>query len=244
MPADALRERWRAESLASVWLRAGDWYHPAVDALTHALSAATDPMAAVELLGHARGYDGVGVGETIDDLACLYRTLGSAQPPLAVVRALCIGWAEAQAEAVTTGPSIDAASGLPSRQYLAVRLGEVYGGVAGRSAQRLLLVDVAAGDVDALTGGARSAAVGAALTEVFLDGRPMAALGGGVYAVLVSEPDKELRDRLDLLRVEIARRCHALGVEAFVRRPIRLLLRDLPASRAEAVALLERAAHT
>src|SRR5674476_923170 len=37
--ATTLREQWRTESIESVWLRPGDWYHPAIDALTEALAA-------------------------------------------------------------------------------------------------------------------------------------------------------------------------------------------------------------
>ena len=68
LPA-ALRERWRDESVGSVWLRPSDWYHPAVDALATAmLVRRPTPSVAAEELGRARGYDGVGIGETIDDL--------------------------------------------------------------------------------------------------------------------------------------------------------------------------------
>ena len=40
----ALRERWRQESVESVWLRPSDWYHPAVDALAEALLARVDEL--------------------------------------------------------------------------------------------------------------------------------------------------------------------------------------------------------
>src|SRR4051812_19087403 len=69
VPTDALpatlRERWRDESVGSVWLRPSDWYHPAVDALATALLSTGDTVGAATELGHARGYDGVGIGETL-----------------------------------------------------------------------------------------------------------------------------------------------------------------------------------
>ena len=80
LPA-ALRERWRDESVGSVWLRPSDWYHPAVDAIAAAILSPTDTSIAAEELGRARGYDGVGIGETIDDLGALYRALGATEPP-------------------------------------------------------------------------------------------------------------------------------------------------------------------
>ena len=42
----ALRERWRHESLGSVWLRPADWYHPAVDDLAGAVLGDRDPTLA------------------------------------------------------------------------------------------------------------------------------------------------------------------------------------------------------
>ena len=104
LPA-ALRDRWRDESVRSVWLRPSDWYHPAVDALAAALLADGDRDAAAAELGRARGYDGVGIGETMDDLTCLYRTLGADEPPMAVLRSLCEGWADAQSGTMTEGTS-------------------------------------------------------------------------------------------------------------------------------------------
>src|SRR4051812_40040345 len=170
----ALRDRWRDESVGSVWLRPSDWYHPAVDAIAAAILSPDDTTVAAEELGRARGYDGVGIGETIDDLGALYRALGAAEPPVRVVRALCEGWADAQAGALAFGTALDPESGLPTRQYLAIRLAETYRDAAiptqrdrttsSGVGHHLVLVDVAAGDIDPFTRAARSAAVGAAMT--------------------------------------------------------------------------------
>ena len=46
---EGLRDRWRASSVESVWLRPSDWYHPAVDLLVEAVLADVDPCAAAEL---------------------------------------------------------------------------------------------------------------------------------------------------------------------------------------------------
>ena len=249
LPA-ALRERWRDESVGSVWRRPSDWYHPAVDALAAALLTESDTGAAATELGRARGYDGVGIGETVDDLACLYRTLGAAEPPTAVVRALCEGWADAQAGAIAYGTVLDPESGLPSRQYLAIRLAETYRD-ATLPTQRtrsttdlghhLVLIDVAAGSVDPFTRAARSAAVGAAMTTTYGEGHPMATLGGGVFAVL-ARADADPHPPLDALHREIARRCEALEIRTSTRQPVRVWIEPLPATHEQALRTLERVA--
>jgi hypothetical protein len=247
LPA-ALRERWRDESVGSVWLRPSDWYHPAVDALATALLTAGDTCAAAAELGRARGYDGVGVAETIDDLACLYRTLGASEPPLAVLKALCEGWADAEAGAIAFGTALDPESGLPSRQYLAIRLAETYHDAAlptqrtrsgSRPGHHLVLIDVAAGDVDPFTRAARSAAVGAAMTSTYGEGHPMATLGGGVFAVL-AQADADPHPPLDALHLEIARRCEVLEVHTSTRQPVRVWIEPLPATHEQALRTLDR----
>ena len=122
---------------------------------------------------------------------------------MSVIRALCEGWADAQAGALAFGTALDPESGLPTRQYLAIRLAETYRDAAiptqrtrtsGELGHHLVLVDVAAGDLDPFTRAARSAAVGAAMTTTFGEGHPMATLGGGVFAVL-ARADESTRDR-------------------------------------------------
>ncbi|MBC7290921.1 MAG: hypothetical protein H5T83_06245, partial [Actinotalea sp.] len=93
-PAVALREQWRARTVQDVWLRPGDWYHPAVDALTEAVTSQASPAPAARRLGELRGATGVGIAETLDDVAVLYDVVGT-PPPLECVRALCEGWAAA-----------------------------------------------------------------------------------------------------------------------------------------------------
>src|SRR6478735_5498399 len=79
--------------------------------------------------------------------------------------------------------ALDPESGLPSRQYLAIRLAETYRDAALPTQRartvadlrhHLVLVDVAVGTVDPFTRAARSAAVGAALTTTYGEGHPMA----------------------------------------------------------------------
>ncbi|MBU4335881.1 MAG: hypothetical protein KJ548_04860 [Actinobacteria bacterium] len=241
-----LRERWRATSLDSIWLRPSDWYHPAVDPLVSALVARADTLEAAEELGRARGDVGVGIGEALDDLACLYRAAELGPPPLEVVRAVAEGWADAQAGAAVNGSAMDPETGLPTHQYFVVRLAETYAegerlSLPPARTHELVLVDVAAGIVSPYLRAARSAAVGAGLRETFGAAQPMASLGGGVFVVL-AHSDLDLTGRVDTLQEAIVRRCARLEVGAVTRRPVRVWTEHLPASHEQAVHRLRRLA--
>lgn len=236
---EGLRERWRSASVGSVWRRPSDWYHPAVDALARAVDAGADPTAASWELGRARGEHGVGIAEALDDVVCLYRSTGCTAPPLEAVRALTEGWSDAHAALATQGTCVEPESGLPTQQYLGVRLAEAYGeaeraDVDAALLHRLVVVDVAAGHVSGLLRAARSAAAGAALREAFGSGHPMATLGGGVFAVLVRTTD-DVDALVAELRAQVAVRCADVDVRVAVRQPVRVWVEPVPATHPEAV---------
>ena len=241
-----VRERWQTTSVASVWLRPADWYHPAVDALIEALLAGADAVPAAERLGGARAAAGVGISETIDDLACLFRTLDAGEPTLELVRALCEGWAADHVAAPALTHCLDPDSGLPTAEYLGVRLAETYGAAqrAGRRAadtHALLVADVEAQPLAPWSRIVRSAVVGEGLSLVFGDGYPMAALGGGVFVVLV-ERDADLGAEALELRLRLAEHARSHGVQDLVREPPRVWLERLPDTRLQARELLEHLA--
>jgi len=243
LPPD-VRERWQSTSLASVWLRPTDWYHPAVDALVEALADGTDALPAVERLGGARAAAGVGISEAIDDLACLFAALGTdATPPLELVRALCEGWAAEQAAAPALTHCVDPDSGLPTAQYLGVRLGETYGradrsGHPAGQTHALLVTDVEATQLAPWSRIVRSAVVGEALTVIYGEGHPMAALGRGVFAVLV-ERSADLGAEALGLRDRLVDHARSHGAQDLIRQPPRVWVEALPATRLAAVELLE-----
>lgn len=235
---EGLRDRWRANSVESVWLRPSDWYHPAVDVLVDAVLRDADPCAAAEELGRARGYDGVGIVETLDDLTCLYRTAGVATPPLDAIRALSGGWADGSSAGVGAASAFDPETGLPTRSYLELRLRETY--EAGQQSEHgLVVVDVAAGEASGFLRSARSAATGAALAFAFGPGHPVGTLGGGVFAALI-RPGDDLEGRLDALRADLAARCADADVRATTRQPVRAWTEPLPATYEGAIHLLSR----
>jgi hypothetical protein len=239
--SDDVRELWRATSLAEVWLRPGDWYHPAVDALVEAVDEGRSPDAAAQRLGSARGAAGVGIGEALDDVTCLFRATGR-PPDVAALRATAIGWVHGRESLPEVSSVHDPATGLPTSQYLAERLRETYG-VAALSGTDvtlthcLLVVDVAVDGLDAWQRMSRSAAVGRTLDQVFGEGHPMAAVSDGVFAVLGERGDAMSRVARSVRRV-VERNAEILGLVEAVRRPTRVWVERLPATHEGAVQLL------
>ena len=239
--AAALREQWRTETVESVWLRPGDWYHPAIDALTEALAAGTSANAAAYRLGQVRGAAGVGIAETLDDVGVLYR-LVARDPGLDVVRSLCEGWASSLEAAPMQAACIDPESGLPTLEYLVVRLGETYGAATKHAHHAfvthcLVMVDVATSDLPPWRRMARSAAMGRALTAALAPGHPMAALGGGAFAILVAR-DWDLGETVRHMRDQVNEHAEALHITDLVRQPPRIWIEPLPETHDRAVDLL------
>lgn len=242
---DAVRDGWRDESLRTIWLRPGDWDHPAVGAVVEAVLAGTGVLGAVEALGAARAGAGVGIGETIDDLTCLYRVLHDAEPPTEVVRALCEGWASPAGTPFQPMSCMDPESGLPTVDYLVVRLREEMARVRREDALpseelRLVLVDVVRSGVGPWDRMARSAAVGHAIETCFGPEHPAASLGGGVFAVLVRTGDAPVAT--SDLRAAIEEHAQTFGVADIIRRPPRVWVVELPDDHSAAAAALRASA--
>lgn len=121
--ATELRAAWSARSLASTWAFASDWDSPAVDAVVEAITADCDVFPAAQRLGNLRAISGVTLGETLADIDQLI-TLVSPSFAEILRRAVSLGWAD---RAVGPGSELsDPLTGLLSREYLDLRLGEVY----------------------------------------------------------------------------------------------------------------------
>ncbi|MFP3713186.1 hypothetical protein [Puerhibacterium sp. TATVAM-FAB25] len=243
--AAGLRDRWRAASLAGVWLRPGDWYHPAVDALVEAVGEDRCPAAAAQRLGSARGEAGVGMTEAMDDVACLFGALERPADPV-VLRSLAIGWAQGYESLPMRSTVRDPASGLPSGEYLGERLRETYGAAVRQGAHAgdthcLVVLDVALEDLDAWRRSARAATVGRTLDQVFGEGHPMAALSDGVFVVLCPRRDHTAQLAQTLRRV-VEKNAAILGLAEVMRRPTRVWVETLPDSHPAAVSLLEQLA--
>jgi hypothetical protein len=124
---------------------------PALAAASAALAAASAALAAACAgLGRSRARAGVGIAETIDDLAALFAALGEGEgrqwdPPLRLVGAIAEGWAEESVSQFAHVGCEDPLSGLATLSYLRTRLAEVYreaeqGGTSPAETHRLLVV--------------------------------------------------------------------------------------------------------
>lgn len=239
----ALLRKWESASIENVWLRPGDWYTPAAEAVVEALEAGLDTAPAAFRLGQARAAAGVGITESIDDMAVLFRAAGHAAAPIRSIRSLCAGWTDADAAPVQAPAMTDAESGLGTSEYLVQRLAEVYGAAtrAGRRVSEthaLVLVDVSVADNDPWQRMARNAAVGHALKDAYGEGHPMARLSDGVYAVLV-ERDQALGGGIASLRDHIADQAVTMRVGNLMRQPPRVWVESLPNAHAYVQDLLE-----
>jgi hypothetical protein len=239
----ALLHSWEAASISSVWLRPGDWFTPAAEALVEALLAGKDTAPAAFRLGQARAAAGVGITESIDDMAVLFRAAGFQSAPIRSIRSLCEGWTERDTAPVTIPTMTDAESGLGTSEYLVQRLAEVYNAAARAGTKvsqthALVLVDVSVSDNDPWQRIARNAAVGHALKDAYGVGHPMARLADGIYAVLVTH-DSSLGAGLAALRNHIAERSIQMRVGNLMRQPPRVWVESLPDSHAFVQDLLE-----
>jgi hypothetical protein len=170
--AAQLRDEWRRRSLATGWRMPDDWDSDAVDEVLAACQnralargeaglaavGATALAAACAGLGRSRARAGVGIAETIDDLAALFAVLGGGggeragggaggqrDPRLRLVGAIAEGWAEESVSQFAHGGCEDPLSGLATLSYLRTRLAEVYreaeqGGTSPAETHRLLVV--------------------------------------------------------------------------------------------------------
>jgi hypothetical protein len=142
-----LCEAWRRQSMICGWAADDDWQVAAVDTVAVAACRRIGLAAACGTLGRERARGGVGIGEAITDLAALCFVLDGTDPPLALVRPLAEGWAEAGLARMSDATCEDPLTGLATVPYLRTRLGEVYREAqqAGRSAadtHRLLVADL------------------------------------------------------------------------------------------------------
>lgn len=148
-PEAELREAWRQRSLAAGWSQPDDWWAPAVGDVAAAVRAGADLAGPLRELGETRGRAGAGISETLDDLGALLAVTGHAGLPLALVKPVAEGWAEAGMASMTHAACEDPLTGLVTMPYLRTRLGEVYrealsDGTAPADTHRLLLVSLPA----------------------------------------------------------------------------------------------------
>lgn len=234
-PVGRLRERWRAGSLVAGWSVPGDWWAPAVESVVESVVAwPVDGRGlgwACEQLGRARGRAGAGIGETLDDLGALFGALGSAGPPLPLVRAVAEGWVDAGLIGLGRETCEDPLTGLATLSYLRSRLAELYRAAAatGDPVARthcLVMVDLSDGSPP-WRRLARAIVAGADLRAAFQAGETLTLIGAGRAAALA-----RVRPELEFQTAALRR---ALGGPGAVL----VWIERLPQRHEDAMALLD-----
>ena len=266
--AAALRERWFACSRALGWTAAAEWPDAAVEAVCTVVTARHDARDAHDRDAHdravesalarwagARAAAGVGLAETLTDLAALNTAVSGAGPHdpdtgpatpgaagrgpdgVRLLRAVSLAWTDVACGDLNETAAVDPLSGLASVRYLRTRLAEVYRAARahGRSAGDGHALVVLALDVGGWRRVAPLSIAGDAAGVVFDAGESIAVVGRGTVVVLA--PRDGLAERAAVLRRLLARRLAA--VEGVAGAPSARIVR-LPATHDGACALLER----
>lgn len=250
---DALRERWFACSNALGWSTPAEWPHETVDEVCAAVAAGKvgPPLEqAIARWAGARAATGIGLSETLSDLAALHTAVSGALGDLRpreggvpgadgsrLIRVVSLGWTDVACGDLSDTAAVDPLSGLASAQYLRTRLAEVYRSARARGAKvgdEHALVQVTM----AVAGWSRIAPltiVGDAAMVVFDAGESIAVLGRSTVVVLA--PREGLAARVKVLRNLLDRRMPAaVGlVEAPSVRTV-----ALPATHDGACTVLQR----
>jgi GGDEF domain-containing protein len=257
--AAALRERWFACSSALGWAAASEWPDPTVDAVCEVVTArhgdreARDRAVerALARWAGARAGAGVGLAETLTDLAALNTAVsgaagtGAADPAgvgrgpdgVRLLRAVSLAWTDVACGDLAETAAVDPLSGLASVRYLRTRLAEVYRAARahGREAGADRALVVLALDVRDWRRVAPLTIAGEAAGVVFDAGESIAVVGRGTVVVLA--PCAGLTERAGVLHRLVERRLAA--AEALVGTPS-VRVEPLPATHDEACALLGR----
>lgn len=255
----SLRARWRRASLAGGWPFPSDWACEGIDRVCDTVLAGDEPDEGLAELGAARARAGIGLDETLRDLAALHavchgEATGSAASwvpvdcdsvPSRHVRQAALGWADAVAGQSVDRQVTDALTGLVTVSYLRMRLHEIYCRARRehRSTGHVLLV-VSLALPDECRHWSRSMAVVLAadtLRGVFDGGETLAlvrestpvVLGGADENIAQRAADAErlIADRM-LADPELANAAHPRN------GPVRVRRQELPADYATACELL------
>jgi GGDEF domain-containing protein len=261
-PAASLRERWFACSCALGWAAAAEWPDPAVDVVCDVVTARHEDRdardraveRALARWAGARAGAGVGLAETLTDLAALntavsgasgtgadhvadVRGAGRGPDGVRLLRAVSLAWTDVACGDLAETAAVDPLSGLASVRYLRNRLAEVYRAARahGRDAGADRALVVLALDVRDWRRVAPLTIAGEAAGVVFAAGESIAVVGRGTVVVLA--PREGITERAAVLQRLVERRLAA--AEGLVGMPS-VRVEPLPTTHDEACALLGR----
>ncbi|MDT7746095.1 MAG: hypothetical protein QOE59_5173 [Actinomycetota bacterium] len=219
----ALRERWFACSRALGWTVASEWPDPSVEEVCEAVLDGRVGPPLEHALTHwagARASAGIGLDETLSDLAALHTAVSGALGELGprrrlalpgtdgsrLVRVVSLGWSDVACGDLSEAAAVDPLSGLASSRYLITRLAEIHraaraGGTRVPETHALVAVTLP------VAGWSRVAPLtvaGDAASVVFDAGETIAVVGRSTVVVLA--PRGGLAGRVRVLRGLLARR--------------------------------------
>ena len=209
-PAGTVQDRWRAQSLATIWPGdPADWDSPAVDAVCDAFaSEAVCLEESCRLLGEHRARIGVPLDDARADVVIGARAVPATAPVRAkAVDALTLGWTVYTVDHLVARTARDPLTEYASLGYLASRLDEIYAEAALNDenvAETHVLVVVGIRPVDdRLIAQTRMITLHSALRYAFVGGETLASVGGGRVAALTVRTQPRLPDSLAVLRSEL-----------------------------------------
>jgi hypothetical protein len=208
--ASRLQDRWRAQSLATVWpADPAEWHSPAVDAVCEAFVFGTASLQeSCRLLGEHRAWVGVPLDDARADVALGARAVRAAGLVRAqAVDALTLGWTTYTVDHLVARTARDPLTEYASLGYLACRLDEVYAEAAlndeNVAETHVLIVVGTRPATDRLVALTRMITLHSALRYAFVGGETLVSAGAGRAAALTVRAEPRLSDSLAVLRSEL-----------------------------------------
>ena len=115
LDADVLLSSWKAISLANGWRFEDDWEVPETTRLTKAHAQGSSLAQPAHCLGYARAMQGIGITETIEDLAAFFAASGT-HADAAIQQRLTEGWVTAS-NTIQADSCIDPLTDIPTYEH-------------------------------------------------------------------------------------------------------------------------------
>ncbi len=200
----SLSEQWMTASTVFAWRSPDDWRGPAVEAMVGALVTQDGITDAAGGLGADRAARGLGLRDSLDDLAVLFSIATQSQPPFEVTRTFVDQWNEVSTASLLNRGTTDALTGLGTEEYLLARIREIYaearatGEAVGTT---WCLVRVDSGDPTGWRRVVHQITIAREVSDVLDRGQSNAVLGSGLFVSLCRTGD--LDENIVRLRVRL-----------------------------------------
>lgn len=200
----SLSEQWMTASTVFAWRSPDDWRGPAIEAMVGALVTQDGITDAAAGLGADRAARGLGLRDSLDDLAVLFSIATQSQPPFEVTRTFVNQWNEVSTASLLGSGTTDALTGLGTEAYLLARVREIYAEVhaTGETVGKTWsLVRVDGGDPAGWRRVEHQITIAREVTNVLDQGQSNAVLASGLFVSLCRTTD--LDENVVRLRVRL-----------------------------------------